>query len=78
MLLISSGDRRPNCISWIVRSGALEYVKLRFAIPADEEITTQMKSRWRSIFRPAKSTLIEIKPLISSWILFRLGAALFS
>jgi hypothetical protein len=41
MLLISSGDRRPNCISWIVRSGALEYVKLRFAILADKEITTQ-------------------------------------
>jgi hypothetical protein len=32
MFLISSGERSPNCISWIERSGALENWKLRFAI----------------------------------------------
>ena len=32
MFLISSGESSPNWISWIVRSGALEWVKLRFAI----------------------------------------------
>src|SRR5438552_677578 len=75
MFLISSGDRRPNCISWIVRSGALEYVKLRFAMFTSEEITWE-KSKWRSTFRPAKSTLLEVKRLFPSCIPFRLGAAL--
>jgi hypothetical protein len=32
--LISSGEKRPNCISWMIFSGALEYGKLRFAIVA--------------------------------------------
>jgi hypothetical protein len=32
--LISSGEKRPNWISWIVFSGALEYGKLRFAMTA--------------------------------------------
>ena len=32
IFLISSGEKSPNWISSIVRSGALEYAKLRFAI----------------------------------------------
>lgn len=30
--LISSGEKSPNWISWMVRSGALECLKIRFAI----------------------------------------------
>ena len=35
MFLISSGERRPNWISWIVFSGAVDGVKLKFDILAD-------------------------------------------
>jgi hypothetical protein len=48
--LISSGDKSPNCTSWIVRSGALEYAKLKF-----DMITVVMNLSQECVSFPALS-----------------------
>lgn len=52
----SFAESRPNCISWIVRVGALEYAKLRFAIfAAVTEVEVITESRRRSNHNDAES-----------------------
>lgn len=45
MFLISSGDSKPNCISWIVRNGASERVKIRLAM-VKAFVCQMVKVRW--------------------------------
>ncbi len=71
MCLISSGESRPNWISLMLRSGALECGKLRFDILANC-LTLQSSRSLRESYAPTsgKSPYSKLFRLSGSWMKF--------